>query len=113
MKKGLPSSVLCRWSSTLWLCVPGASTSAQTAPVALIRRDIETIHYRHSACQLTVRLNIHIVLAPVRSDRGIERNRHRNRIGQRDAVFSGLLLVGFAGAAVALDGETGNCVLNS
>ena len=80
--------------------------------IALIGSDIEAIHNCHASGQLTMRFNIYVMLTPLGADSRVERDRHRNRIGQRDAIFTSLLFVSLASAAVALDGKAGNWFLN-
>src|SRR5664279_874480 len=73
--------------------------------IAVIGGHVQAIDYGHASCQLALRLNVDEVLAPIRSDGWIKRNRHGNWIGQRNTIFAGLHFVSLAGMAVALDGK--------
>ena len=92
--------------------LPFRSTSAQTADF-VHPRYIQAIYNRHASRQLAPGFDLHEVLTPLVSNRRIKRDGHRNRIRQRDAVFSSLFFVGFAGPAVALDGKSRHGIVES
>src|SRR5439155_11664919 len=75
--------------------------------ITIIVCDVEVIHNRHAAREITMRLHIHIVLAPLGSDTRVEGNTHGHWIWQRNTVFPGLDLVSFARTAIALDSKPG------
>ena len=81
------------------------SACAQVSRFLLIIGDIQAIDHCHPAREFALRLDFHVVLAPVGSHSRIKRQAHRNRIGQADSIFAGLSLQRDARVAVALNGK--------
>jgi hypothetical protein len=74
-------------------------------PIALILRHVQSIDDCHATGQLALCLNLDVVFAPIRSDRGIEGDTHGHRIRKANSIFTGLGFVSLARMAVALNGE--------
>src|SRR5713226_10056012 len=81
--------------------------------IPVIGGHVQAIDHGHASRQLALSFDVDVVLAPMRSDRRIERNRHRLWIGQRNTVFASLHFVSFARVAVALDGKLREWVVES
>src|SRR5207244_6273700 len=76
--------------------------------ITLVACDVEAIHNRHASREITMRLHIHIVLAPLGSDTRVEGNTHGHWIWQRNTVFPGMDFVSFERTAIALDSKQDN-----
>ena len=68
----------------------------------VVRADVEPVDDRHAARELALRFDRDPMARPGEADRAVERDRHRGRIGEREADLAGLDAIGLAGAAVAI-----------
>ena len=73
------------------------------AAVSFIATDVQTIHHRQPEGQIAGRLDLKRMLRLTADNGWLQRNRHRHRIGERDADLTGLNSVGFHGSAIAID----------
>src|SRR5258707_12474158 len=86
------------FASSLQRCAPGRA-------VTIILRNIQAIHYSHPPGEFTLCFNVDVVIAPFRSDGGIQSQTHGNRIGKRDSILARLYLVCPSRVTVAFDGK--------
>ena len=83
----------------------GADRGLPRISIPFVFGDIQAIYDRHAARQLAPRFHLDVMIAPIGSDSRIERNAHRNRIGQAKSIFASLRFVSLARMAIALNSE--------
>ncbi len=87
------------------MSAPSLSPAPAPQTSALIASELhaEPVDDRHAAGELALRFDRDAMARPGQADRAVERDRHRGRIGERQAGLAGLDMIGLAGAAVRFE----------